>query len=132
VPSHRPFVPQVEVADVAHCAAALGASPAGTALHVPALPVTAQDMQVPVQVVAQQTPCWQRFDEHSEAAAHVVPFGFSEQLPLLQAVGDTQSALVAQVVLQVLAVVSHVRLPGQFEVVTGLHVPAPSQVPGGV
>lgn len=132
MPSHSPLVPQVEAAEVAHWVAGLGAWPAGIALHVPALPATAQDMQVPVQAVAQQTPCWQRFDEHSDPAEHVVPFGFSEQLPLLHTVGDTQSALVAQVVLQVFAVVSHVRLPGQFEAVTGLQVPAPSQVPGGV
>lgn len=71
-------------------------------------------------------------DPHSVPAAHVVPFGFSEQLPLLQTVGATQSALLAQVALHALAVVSQVRLPGQLDAVTSLQVPVPLQVAGGV
>jgi hypothetical protein len=132
VPSHRPLVPHVEAAAVAHWLVGLGAWPAGIALQVPALPDTAQDMHVPVHAVAQQTPWAQTLEAHSVPVEQVVPFGFSEQLPLLQTVGDTQSALVVQVSLHALAVVSHVRLPGQVPAVTGLHVPAPSQVAAGV
>jgi hypothetical protein len=38
---------------------ASGSCPAGTETQVPSDPAIAQDEQLAVQVVAQQTPCWQ-------------------------------------------------------------------------
>lgn len=131
VPSHLPLVLQL-AAPLSAQVVVGSAPPAATALQVP-LPEAAQDMQVPVQVVAQQTPCWQRFVAHSDPAEQAVPLGFSEQLPPLHTVGETQSASAVQVVLQLfLVVASHSRLPGQLPGVTVLHVPAPSQVAAGV
>jgi hypothetical protein len=57
LPSHEPLVLQLGASWSAHWAS--GSCPAGTLMHVPALPVIAQDLQLPVQVVAQQTPCAQ-------------------------------------------------------------------------
>ncbi len=102
-------------------------------MQVPAFPDTAQDMHVPVQVVAQQTPCWHRLVAHSDPDEQVVPFGFSEQLPPLHTVGETQSASAVHLLLQLFMVAaSHTRLPGQLAGVTALQVPAPSQVAAGV
>ena len=70
--------------------------PLGTAMHCPRLPGTAQDRQVPVQAVAQQTDCAQTPEAHSDAAAHPAPGGFGPQLPLTQAAPATQSAFEAQ------------------------------------
>ncbi len=128
-----PLVPHVDAAAVAHWVVGLGACPAMTGLHVPALPATAHDMHVPVQAVAQQTPCWHRLDEHSEPGRA----GGSVRLQRAAAVAADggrrrNRRLVVQVALQVFAVVSQVRLPGQLTGVTGLHIPAPSQVAGGV
>jgi hypothetical protein len=132
VPSHLPLVLQL-LAPLSVQVAEGSAPPAVTGLQVPALPATAQDMQVPVQVVAQQTPCWQRLVAHSDPDEHEVPFGFNEQLPALHTVGETQSASALHVVLQLFIVVaSHTRLPGQLPGVTVLQVPAPSQVAAGV
>ena len=78
-------------------------------MQVPALPVSPQDWQVPVQAVAQQTPWAQKPELHSAAVVQVTPSAFFEQVPPLQTLGDTQSvALVAavQVVLQMFIVVS--------------------------
>jgi hypothetical protein len=89
-------------------------------------------MQVPVQALVQQTPCWQKFEAHSEAAPQGVPFGLSEQVPLLHIVGETQSASAVQVVLHRRPPESQSRLPGQLPGVTVLQVPPPSQVAAGV
>jgi len=70
---------------------------------VPIDPVSAHDWQVPVQAVAQQNPCAQKFELHSAAAPHAAPMGFLPQLmAALQVLGDVQSADVAQLVLQAL------------------------------
>jgi hypothetical protein len=59
----------------------------------------AQDMQLPVQVVAQQTPCWQWFDWQAASAAQPAPGGLSPQLPLLQLLPGEQSVSAVQTVL---------------------------------
>jgi hypothetical protein len=51
---------------------------------------------VPLQLEAQQTPCWQMPDAHSVPAAQVPPSGFFEQTPPLQTLGATQSVLLEQ------------------------------------
>ena len=75
-----------------------GSAPTATNVHVPALPASAHDRQVPVQLELQQTPCWQRPEAHSVPPAHVVPSGFLVHWPALQMLGAMQSALVAHVV----------------------------------
>jgi hypothetical protein len=57
-------------------------------------------MQVPVQVVAQQTPWAQWVDMQSASAAQLAPGGLSPQLPLLQLLPTEQSASAVQTVLQ--------------------------------
>lgn len=131
VPSQRPLVPQVATAEVAHWVVGIGAEPEGTGVQVPALPPRAHDMQVPVQALVQQTPCWQRPDAHSEALEQVFPGVLSAQAPELQTLGETQSASTVHVVLQVVAL-PQLRLPGQAPPVTGLQIPVPSQVCAGV
>lgn len=78
----------------------------GTLLHVPGAVASAQDRQVPVHAVAQQTPCAQKLDAHSVAAVQVCPSGFFEQVVPLQTFGAAQSALVVHVVRHAFAVVS--------------------------
>jgi hypothetical protein len=100
--------------------------------QIPAAPVAVspQDMQVPLQAVAQQTPCAQMLLEHSAPLAHAAPFDLSPQEPaLLQVANGAQSALVAQVPLQALAPQAN----GKHELAAGVtQVPAPSQVDPGV
>ena len=69
-------------------------------MQVPSLLATAHDMQVPVQVVEQQTPCAQWVDMQSASAAQLAPGGLSPQLPLLQLLPTEQSASAMQTVLQ--------------------------------
>jgi hypothetical protein len=76
-------------------------------VQVPALWVSAQDWQVPVQAVAQHTPWAQKPELHSDAVVHVTPSAFFEQVPPLQTLGDTQSPSTVQLVLQMFIAVSH-------------------------
>src|ERR1700759_2807532 len=69
-------------------------------MQVPALPVIAHDLQVPVQVVEQQTPCAQIADLQSVLAPQLAPGGLSPQLPLTQKFPLTGSASAERVVLQ--------------------------------
>jgi len=79
-----------------------GSAPTLTNAQVPALPASAHERQVPVQLELQQTPCWHRPEAHSTAPVHAVPSGFFVHWPALQMLGAMQSALVEQVVRQVL------------------------------
>jgi hypothetical protein len=88
-PSHEPLVPQVEPWS-AHWPS--GSSPAGTLVQVPALPETAHDWHMPVQVVWQQTPCAQIPELQSSLVAQVPPSGRLPQLPPLHEFGAVQSA----------------------------------------
>lgn len=100
--------------------------PAATLEQVPRLALRAHDMQVPVQVVAQQIPCAQKVDWHSAPAEQTAPFGLRPQEPLMQEAGEAQSALPAQVALQALVP----QVNGKQEVEVGTtQVPAPSQLP---
>jgi hypothetical protein len=65
-------------------------------VQAPALPGSAHDRQVPVHALAQQIPCSQKPDWHSTALPQVPPGGFLPQLPLMQLLGATQSASLAQ------------------------------------
>jgi hypothetical protein len=96
-PSQKPSVPHEAAPWSPHWFS--GSWPAGTAVHVPTLPVSAHDWQVPVQAVAQQKPCAQKPELHSAAAPQAAPMGFLPQLPVMQVLGDVQSALLAHEVL---------------------------------
>jgi hypothetical protein len=102
---------------------------AGTGEQVPAAPVSAQDMQVPVHGVPQQTPWAQMVLLHSVPLEQTAPFGLSPQDPPMQEAGIAQSLSVAQVALQALVPQAN----GKQEDEAGIpQVPAPSQVPPGV
>ena len=100
-------MPQVDAAVARHWAATTGAALAGTLVHVPLLLGSAHDLHVPVQLLAQQTPCWQKPELHSLPAVQVSPRGCLVQMPPLQMFGATQSASAVQVILQDWLVVSH-------------------------
>ena len=78
-----------------------GSVPAATDAQVPTVPASAHDRQIPTHAVAQQTPCSQKLELHSAAAAQVAPIGFLPQLPVMQVFGFVQSAVDPQVVRQV-------------------------------
>ena len=78
-----------------------GSCPTAAKVQVPALPASAHERQVPVQLELQQTPCWQRPEAHSTPPVQVVPSGFFVHWPALQMLGAVQSAAVEQVVRQV-------------------------------
>jgi hypothetical protein len=84
-----------------------------------------------VQALVQQTPCWQKPEAHSEALEQDFPGVLRAQAPALQTLGETQSPSTVHDALQAV-VLAQVRLPGQAAAVTGLQVPAPSQVWAGV
>jgi hypothetical protein len=69
LPSQLPSVPQVAAVASAH--AARGSVPAAMLVQVPRVPVSAHEAQVPEQVEAQQTPCWQRPEAQVPAAVQV-------------------------------------------------------------
>jgi hypothetical protein len=73
---------------------------------VPVDPISAHDAQVPAHAVEQQTFCSQWFELHIAAAVQAAPLGSLPQLPLTQLLGETQSAEVAQVILQIGVAVS--------------------------
>jgi hypothetical protein len=90
LPSQNPSVPQLgapwsEQRDM------MSAEPAGMLLHVPRDCVSAHDLQTPVQVVSQQTPCSQKVERHSSLVAHSAPFGLRPQNPPTHAAGGRQS-----------------------------------------
>lgn len=126
VPSQVPSFMQVDAAEAGHWLATSGGWPAAIGEQLPTLPVIAQDMQVPLQVVLQQTPWTQLPEPHSAPIWQAAPFGSLPQLPLAsQVFGATQSVLALHVTLH--APVPH--LNGSHIVVTpARQSPAPSQV----
>jgi len=98
-PSHMPSVPQPAAPLSSHWLS--GSVPTAAKVHVPAVPASAQDRQVPVQLELQQTPCWHRPEAHSVPPVQVVPRGFFVHWPALQMLGAMQSLLAVQVVRQV-------------------------------
>jgi hypothetical protein len=97
-PSQVPSVPQLAAPLSVHWLR--GSAPTGTKVQVPAVPASAQERQVPVQLELQQTPCWQRPEAHSTPPVQVVPSGFLVHWPALQMLGAVQSALLVQEVRQ--------------------------------
>ena len=128
-PSQVPSVPQLGAPLSVHWLS--GSAPTGTGVQVPAVPASAHERQVPVQLELQQTPCWHRPDAHSVPPAHVVPSGFFVHCPALQMLGAMQSASVEQVVRQVVPPELQLNAPHEIGVVVW-HVPVPLQVRSGV
>jgi hypothetical protein len=92
-PLQVPSVPQVPAPVSAHWVVGTGGCPAGTLLHVPSTPVSAHDLHVAVQAVAQQTPCAQMPLAQSVFAVQVVPLGRLVQTFDEQILGEAQSAV---------------------------------------
>lgn len=129
MPSQNPSLPQDIAPESVHCRS--GSIPAGTLVQVPPLPGRAHDLQLPAQVVAQQTPVAQIVELHSVSPPQVAPRGFLPQLPFRQVLGATQSASVVHVV-------AHCPFAPQLngaqdcEPALGQAPPAPSQRPAEV
>ena len=71
---------------------------------MPGAVVSAQDWQVPVQAVAQQTDCEQNVDEHSAPVTQACPSGLRPHEPLLlHCAGEAQSAVAVHEFLHTLA-----------------------------
>jgi hypothetical protein len=102
LPSQKPVVPQVVAPCATHWLAG-SETPAGTAVQVPALPVSAHDMQVDPQAVVQQIPCAQIPVLHSVLPAQAAPVDFNPHDPPVQTAGARQSAFEVQVALQAAA-----------------------------
>jgi hypothetical protein len=100
-PSHVPSLPQLLAIWSVHWFS--GSWPAGTTLHVPRLPIWLHAWQVPLQAVAQHTPCAQTFEAQSVSAAHVAPFENLPHLPAPHGLGLTQSVADVHDVLHVIA-----------------------------
>ena len=123
-----PVVPQLAAPLSLHCPVG-SEPPAGTGEQTPTLPFTAQDRQVPVQVVPQQTPCAHTPLWQSVPVWQTAPLALRPQEPPLQYWPAAQSASLAQVDRQALR--PHVN--GKHEAEAGTtHEPAPSQVPPAV
>lgn len=128
MPSQLPSVPQPAAPLSVHWLS--GSAPTGTNVQVPALPDSAHDRHVPVQLELQHTPCWQRPDAHSVPPAQVVPSGFFVHWPALQMLGAMQSLSVAQVVRHVPL---GLQLNAPHEIApAAAQVPDPLQVRSGV
>jgi hypothetical protein len=128
LPSQVPSVPQLAAPLSVHWFS--GSVPTAANVQVPAVPVSAQDRHVPVQLELQQTPCWQSPDAHSVPAPQVIPSGFLVHWPALQMLGATQSVSVVQRVRQVPPVP---QLKGAHEIAAAVwQTPAPLQVRSGV
>jgi hypothetical protein len=124
LPSQKPVVPQVAAPCAAHWLAG-SAAPTVTGAQVPALPVSAHDMHVDPQAVAQQTPCAQIPVLHSVPPAQAAPVDFRPHDPPVHTAGGAQSAVEVHVALQAAAP----QVKGAHDVAAGLtQVPAPSQV----
>lgn len=121
-------MPQVAPVASAHCCS--GSWPAGTLVQIPALPLSAQDLQSPSQAVMQQVPCAQKPELQSLSAEQPPPIGFLPQLPAVQVFPVVQSALVAQLCLHCPAVPQRYGAHDWAGVPT--QVPLPSQRPAKV
>lgn len=98
-PSQRPSVPH-DVAPWSLQTLRLSDVPAASGVHLPFVDASEQLRQAPVQAWSQQTPSTQNPDLQSAAAVHVPPFCLGPQLLLTHAMPATQSASLAQTLLQ--------------------------------
>jgi hypothetical protein len=123
-PSQTPVVPQVATPWSLQVPCG-SLAPAVTLLQVPALADRLHDLQVPLQLVEQQTPWLQKPDLHSVALAQLRPLSLRPQELLMQTAGRLQSLLLVQAILQAFVPQTY----GEQDAAAGLtQVPAPSQV----
>jgi hypothetical protein len=128
LPSQKPVVPQVAAPWAMHCPVE-SAPPAAIGEQVPALAASAQDMHLPAQAVAQQTPWAQMPLPHSVPPAQTAPVGLSPHEPAIQVAGWAQSASALQADLHAAAP----QAKGKQELDVGRRqAPAPSQLADGV
>jgi hypothetical protein len=127
-PLQEPSVPQVDGPASAHWFK--GSWPAATGVHTPFVPAIAQELQMLVQALAQQTPCWQKPLAHSLVVVQSTPFTFLPQMVPLQTLPVVQSLLVAQDEAH-WPLAPHV-YGSHCCCVPGAQVPAPSQRPAKV
>jgi hypothetical protein len=126
-----PSVPQLAAVCVRHVPDG-SAAPAATCVQVPRLaPGSAHERQVPVQLLAQHTPCWQMPDAHSVPPAQPAPLPRLVQTPPTQTLPPTQWASPVQVVRHWLLALSQANEFGHGPGVTVWHTPAALQVRGG-
>jgi hypothetical protein len=106
-PLHVPSLPHVVAAAIGHCVATRGGWPVAIGEHVPTLPASEHDMQVPVHALLQQTLLTQNPDAQSvfRPDEHVPPIGIFPQLMVTQVFPVVQSAAV------VVHVVLHAAVP---------------------
>jgi hypothetical protein len=109
-PLHVPSRPQVEGSALTHWLATTGAAPAPTGEQVPTVPVSAHDMQVPVQAALQQTPCAQKPDAQSDPRpdGQAPPIGILPQLMATQVFPDVHSLVAPHIVRHAVPDVAHV------------------------
>lgn len=96
LPLQRPLVEHIATPRSRQTARGSGV-PAGTLVQRPRAVGSPQVTQVPTQVLLQQKPSTQKPDAQSFAVVHAWPLGRLPQLPLVQMLGATQSALLVQV-----------------------------------
>jgi hypothetical protein len=100
-------------------------SPGARLVQVPSDATSAHDLQTPVQLVRQQTPCSQKPPRHSWAPKQVAPGGLRPQVPLTHVAGDLHCVSAVHEALH--ARTSHRN--GKQSVTAGVtHVPEPLQV----
>ena len=93
--AHMPLVRQVEAARTTQVLEGSGA-PVATSPQVPRAPGSAQDLHAAVQADAQQTPCAQKVDLHSEPWEQNAPLAFGPHELPSQTLGITQSTSLVQ------------------------------------
>src|SRR5689334_3872686 len=98
LPSHLPFVLQVDCASATHMARG-STVPAAIGMQWPAID-PAQVRQAPVHAWSQQTPSTQWLCWHSLESLQLWPSCLGPQVPLTQAIPVSQSALVTQLLVQ--------------------------------
>ena len=98
LPSHLPLNPQGGFGVQPPCGSI---SSAPTGLHIPAMPATLHDWQLPHAADAQQTPSTQLPLSHSLGPAHSWPRRFNPHEPALQTLPGAQSPSPPQAALQV-------------------------------
>jgi len=123
VPSQLPSLPQVVGSAGMHWPP--GAGPNGSGKQRPGDVAWLHAMQVPVQTLSQQTPCWQVPVAHSVLTVQDAPRTFLPQMLPLQTLPGEQSALVLHVTRQA-PLVPHMYSLHMIGA-AAVQVPAPSQ-----
>jgi hypothetical protein len=128
MPLQKPSLPQEAAPPSVHWFS--GSMPLGTFVHVPSVPATPHERQVPVHAPMQQKPCSQKPELHWAGAVQAALIGNRPQLVPVQVLGAAQSAVVPQVVRQ-RPLVPHAK-GAQLDDDAVWQVPVPLHVRAGV